>query len=504
MTRKNGGLLVSDPTKPNVSIPLAASFNTRGLTGYTTSLVDRIDQIKTNSIYEPITNSMTGQNTLYLAKRPGVDIGASSIGDSTQAAFLVVRAPGATSIDLTNTWVFNVDGSNIRASNTAGDNNITVVTAAGFEPTYADYTNISGTEYIVLQVRGSTFTQEVWYASAIGSWTQITDADFTGLTLCGKMEFLDGYAFILASANRIYNSDINSLSAWSASNYITKQITQDIPNGLARLGSQIIAFGEDTMEVFVNAGNATGSPLQTVKSLHQRVGLFSPNAVDSTHYYALLGGKLYFAGREGGTNSNGIFAYDGGKAHRVSSVAVDKIIREQPVLSVNTIAPRQGRAAIAIGLSATTGAQKMLVYFPDWNEWFEWTSAVWSPVNSGRFHIGVGTSLQHKVYTFASDWQDDTTDYSMIHQFQLPSDGNHRKFMPMCGILGDTARSASSLSVEFSDDDGQTWSTARTIDMTSAEKMITRCGAYKGRRMVRLTHTGNLDCRMEKYLARIQ
>lgn len=490
--------------KPNVSIPLAASFNTRGLTGYTTSLVDRTDQIKTNSIYEPVQNSMTGQGTLYLAKRPGVDIGASSLGASTQASFLVIRAPSATVIDLANTWLFNVDGSNVRVSSTSTNTTITAVTAAGFEPTYADHTHISGTEYVVLQVRGSTFTQEVWYSSAIATWTQITDGDFTGLTLCGKMEFLDGYAFVLTSLNRIVNSDLNSLANWTANNYITKQITQDIPLGLARLGSQIIAFGEDTMEVFVNAGNATGSPLQTVKPLHQRVGLKSPNIVDTTHYYATLGGKLYFVGREGGTLALGVFAYDGQRAHRISTPFIDKIIRERQHYSVNTIAPYQGRAAIAIGLNSTTdGSQRTLIYYPDWNEWFEWTSAVWSPVNSGRFHIGVGTNLQHKVYFFTTDWQDDTTDYSMIHQFQLPSDGNHRKFMPMCGIQGDTARSASSLSVQFSDDDGVTWSTARTIDMTSLEKMLTRCGAYKGRRMVRLTHTANLDCRMEKFLARV-
>ena len=60
--------------------------------------------------------------------------------------------------------------------------------------------------------------------------------------------------------------------------------------------------------------------------------------------------------------------------------------------------------------------------------------------------------------------------------------------MDMFGVIGDTARSASSLNVQFSDDDWQTLSAARTIDMTSGDKMLTRCGSYKDRG-VRLADT---------------
>ena len=73
----------------------------------------------------------------------------------------------------------------------------------------------------------------------------------------------------------------------------------------------------------------------------------------------------------------------------------------------------------------------------------------------------------------------------------------------MCGVIGDVARSASSMNVEFSDDDYQTWSTARAIDLTSNQKMLTRCGSYTDR-AVRLTHTANLDCRIEKFVARVE
>ena len=75
--------------------------------------------------------------------------------------------------------------------------------------------------------------------------------------------------------------------------------------------------------------------------------------------------------------------------------------------------------------------------------------------------------------------------------------------MSWFGVKGDTARSASSLNVSFSDDDWQTFSTARTIDMTATLKRITRCGAYHDRG-VRLTHTANLDIRLESVVAKVK
>jgi hypothetical protein len=44
--------------------------------------------------------------------------------------------------------------------------------------------------------------------------------------------------------------------------------------------------------------------------------------------------------------------------------------------------------------------------------------------------------------------------------------------MRWCGIRGDTARSASSLVVTISDDDGQTFTSLGSIDLTQARKHI--------------------------------
>lgn len=487
--------------KPNLVIPLAASYNTRGIAGFTNASSNALDQRKINSCYEPVTNSITGGTMLYLAKRPGVADSGSTYGTSGQVAYIWELAPGATHGGVDQRWVFSVSGNDVRASSST--TTTTIVTDADAAPVYVDKTAISGVDTVVVQTRdGVSDAQRVFYSTAIATFTEISDADFTGLAQIGKMEFLDGFAFQMTTNNRIYNSDLNSLSAWGASNYITKQITQDVATGLAKLGTQIIAFGRSSMEVFINAGNATGSPLKSVPGLARHIGMRPPNVVGQRHYSAVVDGKLYWIG----SNPRGVYAYNGQTAEKVSTVAIDKIINERQHYFVGrTSFNGQQAVAICLELPETT-VQRWLMFFPKWNDWFEWSSTVFQPVSSPRLEdvcLGVGTN-QHKLYAFGSteNYQDAGANYTMIHQFKLPLNGNHRQYMPMCGVIGDTARSALSLSVEFSDDDWQNFTTARDIDMTSGQKMLTRCGSYRDRG-VRLTYTGALGLRLEKFMARV-
>ena len=213
---------------------------------------------------------------------------------------------------------------------------------------------------------------------------------------------------------------------------------------------------------------------------------------------------MYFIGREaGGANAVGLFMFDGAKFEKVSTVAVDKILAGDTWYSVSSIG-FGGQYAIAISLAAPNATtQRWLMFFPRWNEWFEWTSTVFQPVNTGHFFLGV--AAPDKIYYFGAtdNWQDNGTNYTWTHQFKWPKKSNDRQIMPMFGVKGDTARSASSLNVEFSRDDYATFETARVIDMTSAQKMLTRCGQFTDL-SVRLSHTANLDVRIEAALARVE
>lgn len=487
--------------EPNLIVPLAASFNQRGLKGYTQAVTNADDQLKVNSIYEPVRNALTDKVTLYLCKRPGVVDSGNTYGTSSQVAYLSEIDPEAFTNGPLWTWVFSKNGNDIVAASRTSTS--VVSTAIGFAPAFVDkYTNSIDT-YAILQIRNAAGDQSAFLSdSLITGWSEITDADFTGLDHQGKMEFLDGYALI-STPRSVYNSELNTVSTWTASAYIDRQINQDPGIGLARLGKQIISFGTASFEVFRNAGTAFGSPLESVHELSQRYGLADTNVVGMRHYSVVIDGRLYWRG----SNPEGVFAYNGSVVEKVSPLAVDKILAERQHYYVSRIG-LQGQVALVIGLdlpSATT--QRALLFFPEWKDWFIWESTVFMPLacwRSERVCLGIGGNT-HKVFEVSvstENFQDAGTNYTWTHQFKVPKRGNGFQKMDMFGLVGDTASSAQLINVQFSDNDYSSFSAARTIDMSGTDKMITRCGGYRSR-AVKLSYAGDQALRVEAAMARI-
>lgn len=115
---------------------------------------------------------------------------------------------------------------------------------------------------------------------AAGTWTEIVDADFTGLTKVTNFVGLDGYLFIGTSNNRIYNSDLNTSTSWLATSFLS---AADVPGSMMWLGrvrNYLVAFKQYSIEFFENTGNPTpGSPLTAQKALRKSVGLASKSSV---------------------------------------------------------------------------------------------------------------------------------------------------------------------------------------------------------------------------------
>lgn len=503
--------MANDIDDPNVNLPLAASYNVRGQAGYTNVVTNALDQRKINSIYEPIRNAATGKETLYLAKRPGLSTEATNYGVSTQTPYLAINTTGANNA---STLVFQYQG--VSTSVHRGATSTNVLVSSNVRPIYVTKTLVSGTLNVVLQMRNTAVnSQRAFYSSTLATWTEISDVDFTTLSQRGMAVHLDGYMVIMDNQARLWNSDVNSLANWTATSFISKQIEQDEAAGLMRIGHQIVAASDETSEVFYNAGYTTGSPFERIQNLTARVGLGSislnwGHTAGVRHYYAQAGRRIYFPGRTvARKNETAAFSFDGSRFEKVSTPAIDKILSEATIYHVSNVLVR-GKIGIAFSLTAPdTATQRALLFFPEWNDWFEWTSTYSQFANDGQFFLGIGaTSTAPVISTFpqggSEAWVDGATDnYQWLHQFRFPSKSNGRQQMDMFGLVGDTARSALNVLCQFSDDDGQSWSTGDDVDMTSAKKAIYRQGAYRSR-MVRLTHTGNLDVRLERAIARVR
>lgn len=510
--------------EPNVILPLAFSYNERGVQGFTHTVTNSEDQRKVNVFYETVRNAATGKGTLTLSKRPGVSKDSNTYGDSSQVPYLIITPPSTSSFGPYGNLpkLFVKRAGNIRVASDSVDSVIFAggTGASSYFPAFIDTTRISNVEQFVFQARRIDLAapqQRVWFASSIIAWTEITDADFTSLFHRGKMEHIDGYAFILDKNNIIWNSDTNSLANWTASSFLAKQIQQDYAQGLARYKNQLLAFGDETVEAFYNAGNTVGSPLGRITQNHERIGLvpttFADGVGGGTHYYVSVAAGMFFVGRRAGSISSvGVFFYNGQTFDKVSTVYIDKIIGQETegvagaysYYSINKIG-FNGQYGIAIKLTAPSATtQRSLIFFPDLKEWFEWTSDIFSTVNCDDFFLGSGAHAD-KVYNFTSsdNWQDDGTSYAWSTQFKLPLNGSSTKFMPMYGVDADTDTVANNLTVEISTTDPQVFSTLGTIDQTQDRKVLFEGGSFT-KAWIRLGNTNARPTRIHNWLARIE
>jgi len=493
-----------------LSVPLALSYDTRGILA-NTSMTNGRDQRRVNCYYEILRGALNTNPTVILNRRPGVTVDAGTYGANTQVGYIVSYDPADTWG--ADPWLFVKDGTANKVVNSS--TSTTILTDTNFYPRFVDHVRLGDTEYCVVQLQDSNTpaatsnSQKVYYASVIGTWTQISDADFTGIQHRGKMEFMDGYAFIGDARNRIYQSYLNDMATWAAGDYIGRTIVTDPTQGLIKHRNHLCLFGEESVEVFVNSGSGgdgAGTVLERIPFSTQRVGLSSVAGGGSggmtgkTNYYATIGDLVFFLGRLGGRGSNesSLIYYNGRTFEKASRMVEDKILSSTTTYSVQTV-NFGGKIAVGIQLTAPTAStQRWLMFFPDINDWFEWESTIFSPVNNGVYYIGIDNS--DKLYTFsaANNWRDEGTDFTMTVQFRLPLDDFRWRTMSMCGVIADTLSTSQNLGVSFSDDDGTTWSTARNIDLSTKKKELTGCGGFR-ERSVRLTHTGTGEVRMRRF-----
>jgi hypothetical protein len=162
--------------------------------------------------------------------------------------------------------------------------------------------------------------------SAYG-YTQITDADFTGNGVKTNFVGIDGYLFygVISGTNagRIYNSDLGSSTAYTATSYL---VPQDIPGNIVKLGrirNYLVCFKQYSIEFFENVGNPTpGSPLEPRKHLTKPVGCASASSVQE-----VSDGIIFL-----GVDSNGKIKmcklrYDSLDVEVISDTAVDAIVQ---------------------------------------------------------------------------------------------------------------------------------------------------------------------------------
>lgn len=438
-----------------------------------------------NCFAQTVNDPIYGKKRVYIVKRPGFGTQNTPANGKKGYAVLVWTGSGSgTSVvsAFDNPSTIYIDGVSVGAITGR---------CTGITET------IIGTTPTILVT--STDNTAWYYDAGVGVMTKIVDADFpgnAGFTLAGTFSHLDGFACIATTDGKLWASDLNSLTGWTANSFDSANAYPDQGVASIRVGSFIMLLGTESSQFFYNAG-LTPFPLAKAIAKTVKVGAISADAI------AEISDTKFWAGStpQGGLS---IFKYDG-SISRVSTPEVDAILILAGASNISLTTIRfYGRSFVLVRAGPTTFA-----YCIEEKMWHEWnsTTPLWykcAGISLGGTMVNYAVSnisTSGKVYIMnhaSLTFTDDGTTYTARIQTAKEDEGtNNFKIYSSLDIIGDVEVSTSTLTISVSDDDYQSYVVLGTVDLSSQQRRLTRLGRARRRAWV-FTHSANTPMRLER------
>lgn len=516
-------------TYKTVRFPFVGALNTRDATGAK-------DQRYINCFPETVKTPQLKGQRVYLIKRPGLTTSIthtagtargcirwnsktySVVGDTvysnTTNILTLSTSTGTVGFVAANgtvNYLFICDGTNAYVITTADVVTQVNVTYTAWA-TLTAYTlgtrkipTVANTLYYEVTTAGTTAAGEPTWPTVIGDTVTDGSVVWTAKGYYGGFPsphipapvFADGYIFLAASASAdIYNSDVDDPESWQSSNFIVAEMYPEDIVTLSRQNNQVVAFGEGSTEFFYDAANASGSPLARNDGAAQQIGCMAKDSVVSFER------SMYFIGQSG-IGGHAIWEIEGFKPNKVSIEWVDRALDAEVgnISSIKAFLVRiSGHQFYVLNLSTRT-----IVYDTEEKMWHEWST------NSSGSHIPFACTyscdapgyalMQHgtngKIYQFnPTIYQDDGTNI-LMEAVTSPIDFEtiNQKTINRLSLVCDKTSASTLATITYSKDDYNTWSTARTVDL-SLRPFLTRIGRFR-RLAIKLTYADNYPVRIE-------
>lgn len=453
-----------------------------GLAGTTTTK----DQRFVNCFAEKVLNPYTGKVTIYTVKRPGFAPSMTPQAGSIGTAILIWTGSSSKIISAFGTVNSTLYNSTTSLGTITGK-------STGLTETFVGAN--------VATVVSSSSDSTAWYYDvATGTATKIADVDFpgnAGETLVGTFAHMDGYAFIMDAKGRVWNSDLNSVTAWTAASFVSANSYPDSGVAVVRSGNKILAMGTESVQFFYTNPNGTGalSPLSRIETMTLKVGCVSADAITQ------LDNAVYWVGSSAQSGFS-VYQYENGVS-RISTPEIEAILIIAGAGSTSLSSIKlYGRSFVIVTAGSIT-----FVYCVEEKAWHEWSSTVplWyrcAGISSGSTQVTYSisnASTTGKVFTINPNsyvFQDDGAVYTAVVQTSQFGEGNKKTRWDYIQLTCDTQSSASPLAISKSDDDYATFQTLGTVDLSQPLPRLNRCGAAY-RRAWSFSHSANTPMRLE-------
>lgn len=305
--------------------------------------------------------------------------------------------------------------------------------------------------------------------------------------------YLDGYIFLIKKGTAdIYNSNLDDPLAFTAGNFISAEMSPDELVRLVRSRNYIIALGTKSMETFYDAANPTASPLNRNDTFMQQIGYVSG--------LSTYGHKFYFIGQTDTTTPE-VFVFDNFKVEPIDTTPIRRAIRSKNSL-FGTVISMSGHDFYAVH----TGDETFIVDL----DTQVWTKLAWK--NTTKFSLRFATSIfiqnlgHTTIFALADNmslfyfnpavFQDDGVNFTMVFQTSREMfDTFHEKYMSRLLVIADKPTADTLLTMKYTDDDYQTYSAERTVNLNQEFPAFQRLGRFR-KRAFHLSYTDNLPMRL--------
>lgn len=326
-------------------------------------------------------------------------------------------------------------------------------------------------------------------------WVPSVDPDLPTPHL-PQPQFIDGYLFLVKSGTAdIYNSNLNDPLLYTPGDFISCEMFPDVVTRFAKLNNYLLAFGSSSIEYFWDAANPTGSPLQrndTPVKLVGYLGGFAQNA-----------NKIYFVGNSSTTTPE-VYVLEDFKIEPMSSPALRRYMGSLSNVSayVGSIVSLQGHDFYVLNFGPNTHVAELQS-----KQWYRWkyqqqenfpiehaVSVPSSTTSSTVFYVNGSITLMKFV---DEEYQDIGTNFTSRIVTAADTYGTlNRKFASRLAITADRPDTDQFIDVSWSDDDYQTFSTPRSVNLNQDIPSLERGGLFR-KRAYKFEYTANAPLRLQ-------
>jgi len=441
-----------------------------------------LDSRCVNVLFEIQVNPVTEEQKVYVVKRPG-------LANSTQPPGGAAAGRGLYGWNLTGK-IYSVFANKVYSGVT--DLGVTLAGSVG-RVWWTEIPVGSGAPQLVLSDGADNYN--ITTADAITQIDATDDAQYPASNL-GSVVYLDGYLFQALGNGQIWQSDLNSLVAWTAGNFISIDTTSSPLSAIVRLRDQIVAFTWEKIEFFFNNGNPSGSVLLRIDQNTLGIGGFFQTIAQAGDVIIFVGTQT-----EGATNRQ-VYMMTPGSVKKISTFVLERILESETTEFSAWMAQASGQMVYVLNC---LGSNRTFVYHVESGLWCEWANTSGDVEFNGAWTTSLETVVyvqdvsNGRIYTLSNTtYQDSGVDFPVRITTNRSNHGSQeRKFEQSLSVIGDTT--TGSLEVSTSDNDFSTFNTARPIDMSLPVKRLYRLGSFY-ERAHRFTYTNNAALRLQAFV----